>query len=97
MNQEQAERIAAMNQERAERIAAAMSEDRNIMRAYSTKTPEQVAEDAREDKAAMKATGKLGDLVAFGFLSMVSGAGLTVIGLMLFAAVRGIGRWLEVW
>lgn len=76
-----------MNQEQAERIAAAID----------ARAEELTIEEMAKQEAGMKATGKLGGLVAFGLLSMVSGAGLTVIGLLLFAAVRGIGRWLEVW
>ena len=67
------------------------------MRAYETKTPEQAAEDARVDAGARLAGYTVGRWFGIGVGVLLCGAGLSVVGLVLFAAVRGIGRWLAVW
>lgn len=46
---------------------------------------------------ARDATGQLGYWFGFGLCAMLSLAGLSAVGLVLFAAVRGLGRWLGAW
>lgn len=54
------------------------------------------SEDAKVDRRAWNA-GSVGDWFATGVEVLFRSALLVAIGLVLFAAVRGFGRWLGVW
>lgn len=76
-----------MNQEQAERIAAAID----------ARAEELTIEEAAREKAGVNKAGTVGSRFAMGVIVLLSAAGLAVVGLILYAAVRGIGSWLEVW
>ena len=73
-----------------------MSDDIDKYNADVERYNAEVEQDAKTDKTARSA-GTVGYWFGVGLSVLLSAFALTVIGLMLFAAVRGIGRWLEVW
>lgn len=73
-----------------------MSDDIDKYNAEIDKYNAEIDRDAQTIEGARKA-GTIGHWFGLGVFALCSAAMLAVVALVLFAAVRGIGSWLEVW